>query len=133
MENLKFNPVGWFEIYVQDIEKARKFYSEVLQLDMQDMPDPTGDGGENMKMCSFPMTMDSITGASGALVQMTGMPSGGNSTVVYFITEDCKIEEERVGNAGGKVHQPKMSIGEFGFVSLCFDVDGNMFGLHSMQ
>jgi len=133
MENLKFNPVGWFEIYVQDIEKARKFYTEVLQTEMQEMPDPTGEGSGDMKMVAFPMTMNPMTGASGALVQMTGMPSGGNSTVVYFITEDCKIEEERVGNAGGKVHQPKMSIGEFGFVSLCLDVDGNMFGLHSMQ
>ena len=29
MENQKFNPVGWFEIYVQDIVKAEKLYPEV--------------------------------------------------------------------------------------------------------
>ena len=30
MENEKFDPVGWFEIYVQAIEKAQNFYGEVF-------------------------------------------------------------------------------------------------------
>lgn len=34
---------------------------------------------------------------------------------------------------GGKVVAPKMSIGEFGFVSLCMDTEGNLFGLSSME
>ena len=86
-----------------------------------------------MKMSAFPMTMEEIPGASGALVQMKGVPSGGNSTVIYFNSQDCSIEESRVEKAGGKVHESKMSLGDHGFVSLCFDLDGNMFGLHSMK
>ena len=27
---MKHNPVGWFEIYVQDMPRARKFYESVL-------------------------------------------------------------------------------------------------------
>lgn len=73
------------------------------------------------------------TGSAGAIVQMEGVPSGGNSTLVYFITEDCSVEEGRVADAGGSVFRPKMSIGEHGFITLCTDPDGNMFGLHSMQ
>lgn len=132
MENQKFNPVGWFEIYVQDIAKAEKFYSEVLQVQFENLPNPT-ETDHGMKMSAFPMSMEDIPGASGTLVQMKGMPSGGNSTVIYFTSKDCSVEESRVEKAGGKVHEAKMSIGEYGFISLCLDVDGNMFGIHSMK
>ncbi|MGY0578321.1 MAG: VOC family protein, partial [Paraglaciecola chathamensis] len=70
-------------------------------------------------------------GASGALVKMAGMAPGGNSTLVYFSCEDCAVEAERVSQAGGAVEQAKMSIGEYGFISLIKDTEGNMVGLHS--
>jgi predicted enzyme related to lactoylglutathione lyase len=73
------------------------------------------------------------TGASGALVKMAGFPSGGNSTLVYFVCEDCAVEEGRVEAAGGTVERSKMSIGEYGFISLAIDTEGNMIGLHSQQ
>lgn len=130
MENRKYNSVGWFEIYVQDIEKAKKFYSEVFQIEFQDMNDPTD---QSMKMASFPMHQEEVYGAPGALVQMKGVPSGGNSVIVYFSSADCSVEESRVVAAGGKIHKSKMSIGEHGFMALCWDVDGNMFGIHSMN
>ena len=34
--------------------------------------------------------------------------------------------------AGGRLHQAKMSIGDYGNIALAFDTEGNMFGLHSM-
>lgn len=132
MESRKYNPVGWFEIYVQDIEKAKKFYGEVFQVEFQDMEDPT-DANGFMKMSGFPMSMESLPGASGALIQMEGVPSGGMGTVVYFTSLDCSVEEALVVSAGGKIHKSKMSIGEHGFISLCWDLDGNMFGIHSMN
>ena len=64
---------------------------------------------------------------------MDGFPSGGNSTLVYFNCEDCAVEAARVAGAGGRVQRDKMSIGEYGFIALCFDTEGNMFGLHSMK
>lgn len=127
------NPVGWFEIYVQDIAKAQKFYEAVLQLPMAELPNPSD---EPLKMVMFSHSDEKAmtqTGATGAIVQMEGCPSGGNSTIVYFITEDCSVEQGRVEAAGGAIFKPKMSIGEHGFISLCTDPDGNMFGLHSMQ
>lgn len=125
------NPVGWFEIYVQDIDKAQAFYEAVLDIKMIDLPNPTDDP---LKMKMFAMGEETMTqtGSSGAICQMDGIESGGNSTIVYFITADCSVEEGRVEAAGGKVFKPKMSIGEHGFISLCEDPDGNMFGLHSM-
>jgi predicted enzyme related to lactoylglutathione lyase len=80
----------------------------------------------------FSMAKDGI-GASGALVKMPGVPSGGNSTLVYFSCVDCAIEAARVVKAGGRIQREKFSIGQYGFIALAIDTEGNMFGLHSMQ
>ena len=72
-----------------------------------------------------------VMGAAGALVQMKGVPSGGNSTLVYFNCIDCAIEAGRVVAAGGQIKRAKTPIGEYGFIALATDTEGNMFGLHS--
>lgn len=120
----------WFEIYVNDIKMARKFYEEVLKVEMKEMPMPAVDG--TMQMLSFPMEMDG-EGATGALVKMEGFKSGGNSTLIYFASDDCSIEEGRVEDAGGKIIQTKKSLGEYGFMVLAQDPEGNMFGIHSQS
>lgn len=119
------NPVGWFEIYVQDMPRARTFYETVLGTTLSALSSP------EIEMWAFPMSMEAA-GASGALVKAAGVPSGG-STMVYFTCDDCAVEGGRVAGAGGKLHREKMSIGEYGFIALAVDPDGNMFGLHSMR
>ena len=119
------NPVGWFEIYVDDMERARKFYAEVLDVNLEKLP-------VDIEMWTFPMNGDA-PGAAGALVHMDGFKAGGNSTLVYFSSEDCATEEARVEKAGGKVFKKKFSIGPHGFIALAYDTEGNMFGLHSMR
>jgi predicted enzyme related to lactoylglutathione lyase len=125
---MKNNPVGWFEIYVQDLGRAKRFYERVFKADLTPLNAPF----PGIEMLSFPMAQENY-GATGALVKMNGGPSGGNSTLVYFNCEDCAIEEGRVAEAGGQVEKPKMSIGEYGFISLVRDSEGNMIGLHSMK
>ena len=49
------------------------------------------------------------------------------------LTEDNIAEEQRIEAAGGKVVQPKMNIGEFGFISIFIDTEGNTIGLHSRK
>lgn len=120
------NPVGWFEIYVQDMDRAKAFYEAVFETKLSELPSP------GIQMWAFPMSMEA-TGASGALVKMPGLPSGGNSTLVYFSCEDCAVEGARVGKAGGKVEREKMSIGEYGFIVLAKDTEGNLIGLHSQK
>lgn len=123
------NPVGWFEIYVDDMARAQKFYESVLGVTLEDLPAPDG---SDVEMMMFSMGMEN-PGASGALAKMPGFPAGGNSTLVYFTCDDCATEAGRVVAAGGRVHQEKMPIGEHGFVALAVDTEGNMFGLHSME
>ncbi len=123
-----FNPVGWFEIYVNDLARARAFYQTVLAVEIVDLPMDS----DEFTMAAFPMNGE-VSGASGALVHMPGMEAGGNSTIVYFSCEDCAVEESRVAAAGGEVFKSKFSIGEYGFISLVFDTERNMFGLHSQK
>ncbi len=120
------NPVVWFEIYVQEMARAKKCYESVLQVELAELKGP------GIEMWTFPMNMES-SGASGALVHMPGFPSGGNSTLVYFSCDDCATEASRVVEAGGRVEKEKFSIGEHGFIALANDTEGNMFGLHSMK
>jgi predicted enzyme related to lactoylglutathione lyase len=120
------NPVRWFEIYVQDMARARAFYEAVFEVKLEKLESP------GMEMWTFPMLKDGM-GAGGALVRMEGVPSGGGGTLVYFGCDDCAIEAARVGKAGGKIQQEKMPIGEYGFIALLHDTEGNRIGLHSMK
>ena len=126
----KHNIVCWFEIYVNDIERAKSFYSKVLDVELLDATEM--EGMPDMKMAFFPW-VENAPNANGALVKMKDMPVGAGGTMVYFQCENCSVEESRVERAGGKVIQPKMPIGEHGFCSMCMDTEGNMFGLHSMK
>jgi uncharacterized protein len=123
---IKHNPVGWFEIYVQDLKRARKFYESVFQTKLTKLNNPKVD------IWGFPSEMDGW-GAGGALIRMKGVISGGNSTIIYFSCADCSVEEKRVVKSGGSIEKEKFSIGEYGFISLVFDTEGNMFGLHSLK
>ncbi len=124
------NPVGWFEIYVDDMKRAKQFYEQVFKITLTELsnPDPT----VQLQMLAFNFE-ENQPGATGALVKTEGMKAGGNSILVYFGCDDCHIEESRVETAGGKLLKPKMNIGEHGFVSICEDCEGNIFGLHSMN
>lgn len=124
------NPVVWFEIYVDDLVRAQTFYETVFDLKMNEMPMP--DIGEEMKMLFFPSDMESKNRASGALIQMEGFKAGGNSTIVYFMSEDCSVEESKIADAGGRVFKSKMSLGDYGYMVLASDSEGNMIGIHSM-
>jgi predicted enzyme related to lactoylglutathione lyase len=124
---MEFNPVVWFEIYVQDMERATKFYETVLNVKLERLNSPDPD----IEMMAFPMGMERA-GASGALAKMAGVPSGGNSTLVYFTCQDCATEASRVESAGGRMQTQKTAIGEYGFIAVAVDTEGNMFGLHSM-
>lgn len=53
-------------------------------------------------------------------------------TKIYFQCDDVKIQAQRCTKNGGKIVMPKMSLGEFGNISLINDTEGNLIGLNSM-
>lgn len=128
------NPVVWFEIYVADMERAQAFYEAMLDMKMEELPSPD----PNMQLVAFPMRPPDesgaeLPGACGALVKMEGVAPGGGGTLVYFSCADCVEDQARAAAAGGRVVKPKFAIGEYGFISLVADTEGNMIGLHSMR
>ena len=126
------NSVNWFEIYVQDMARARAFYEAVFDIRLEPLSVPDDPDAPGLEMWSFPGDIERY-GANGALCRMPGVPSGPGGTLVYFACEDCGATGVRVADAGGRVQREKMSIGEYGFIVLAFDPEGNMIGLHSMQ
>ncbi len=122
------NAVGWFDVYVSNMERASKFYEAVLGQKLETIGDPTGES----HMKSFPTNM-SCYGSGGALVQSKHAKPGAGGTMIYFSVEDCLSPQSKVPSAGGKIIRPKFSIGSFGWVSLCEDTEGNHIGFHSMK
>lgn len=120
------NPVGWFEIYVQDMSRAKAFYEATFELKLEELPSP------GLKMFAFPMKME-LPGCGGALVHYPGKASGDGGTLVYFSCADCAQEAARAIKHGGRVFKEKFSIGPYGFIALIYDTEGNMVGLHSLQ
>jgi len=120
------NPVGWFEIYVQNLKRARSFYEKTFQVKLQPLPSPI------IKMLAFSGGPESY-GCPGALVRMPGKESGGGGTLVYFSCADCAPVAARAVKAGGTIFKKKFSIGQYGFIALVFDTESNLIGLHSMK
>jgi predicted enzyme related to lactoylglutathione lyase len=126
------NIVGWFEVYVEDMARARAFYERVFEVQLARL-EPEDQAGEksDIEMWAFPMQHGRY-GAPGALVRMAGFQPGGNGVLVYFTCADCAVLAGRVRDAGGKVVKDKFSIGQYGKIALVTDTEGNMIGLHSM-
>lgn len=127
MTTTKTNALNWFEIYVADFDRARRFYETVLDEPLQpaDMP------GGKMAMFGF----DQENGVGGAISKMDGCsPGGGGGTVVYLNVEG-KLDAVlgRVEAAGGKVLRGRMPIPPHGFIGFIQDTEGNNVGLHSMS
>jgi predicted enzyme related to lactoylglutathione lyase len=120
------NVVGWFEIFVQDIDRAKAFYQNTFQVKLERLESP------GMELWAFPMQSGN-SGCPGALVKMNGKDSGVGGTIVYFVCANCADEASRDLENGGKIEKEKMSIGQYGFIALVLDTEGNMIGLHSME
>lgn len=119
------NFIIWFELPVTDMERAKKFYSHVFEIDIevQDLGDkPYG---------FFPMRG---YGNSGALVKhMDFQPSAKAATIYLNGGRDLSGPLGRVEAAGGKILIPKTQISkERGYYALFLDTEGNRVGLHSM-
>lgn len=120
--------VGWFEIPVTNMERAKKFYDTVfnINIDIHQL--------EEFTMGWFPAAPEK-TGAMGSLVQHSMyQPSETAGPLLYFSCKDLAHELSRVEKAGGSILQPKKEIGGgHGFMALFKDSEGNRIALHSQK
>lgn len=117
------NAINWFEIFVNELDRACVFYEGVLGIRLR-REDFLG-----TPMAIFPMADG---GVGGALVRDASHPVDGGGSVVYFdATGKLDACLDRVSGAGGAVVQARTSIGPAGFIALVRDSEGNTVGLHS--
>jgi len=123
---MKRNLVGWFEIPVNDMDRAISFYEAVLNLSLTQM-----DLGE-LKMATFPF-FEGGYGAGGSLMQHKEHYTPSNhGVVIYFGTKDINKNLDAVRENGGEVLQNKKAIGpNQGFNAVFLDTEGNRIALHS--
>lgn len=127
---MKTNMVGWFEIPVSNMDRAKLFYETVFDIKIQ--IEQFGD----TKMGWFPFAEDpEARGAGGALVQNEQFYKPmANGTLIYFSSPEITYELVKVEEAGGVILQEKTLIREdIGYMALFLDSEGNRIALHSKE
>jgi uncharacterized protein len=125
---LKHNVVGWFEIPVNNMDRAVKFYEMLFKVKL------TRNKLGPLEMAWFPWIEDTI-GSSGSLVfHPDYYKPSTDGVLIYFTTPSGNIEEDlnKVENGGGIILEPKTKISDdIGFMGLFIDTEGNRIALHS--
>lgn len=120
------NPVTWFEIPVSDIVRATGFYEKAMGFSFK-----TEELGAT-KMAMFPM-QDNAPNCSGSLVQQKDFLPSSQGPLLYFSVTDIEETLKKVESGGGKRIESKKSIGQYGFMGVFEDTEGNRVALHSMK
>lgn len=122
---MEYNPVVWFEIYVEDMKRAKAFYEAPLAIALEPAK------MEGMDMWIFPMDEDK-SGATGALIKHEMRSPHPQGTLVYFEVQDCGERTKWAEAKDMPVYVPKTDIDEHGFIAIIGDTEGNSIGVHSM-
>ncbi len=121
------NAIQWFEIPVNDLERAKQFYSQLLAIEMQDFK------MEQLQMVLFPVEEGTV---GGALCYHSEFykPSHEGPLVYLNANPDMSPALERLEGLGGQLIQPKTLIREdLGYMALIQDTEGNRVALMSQS
>ena len=117
------NALNWFEIATKDIDRAARFYEQMLGVTLK----KETFGGSPMAI--FPADADAV---AGALVSDVRRKPGAGGALVY-LSVNGKLDAciARVAASGGKIVVGKTDIGPMGDFALFEDTEGNVVGLHA--
>ena len=118
------NAVNWFEIPANDIDRAVKFYSKVLNTELQQ---------QEMMGTKMAFFTNEAEGVGGSICSGEGYTPSANGAKIYLNGgEDLAEPLSRVEAAGGKVVLPKTKItDEIGYMATIIDTEGNSVSFHS--
>lgn len=118
-----------FEIHVDDMERAKKFYGEVFGWTFEDWTAFAG-----MPYWGAITGAEGEPGINGALMQRQSLPPKENQALNAFActmgTEDYDGTEAKILKNGGKVAMPKAALTGMAWQGYYFDTEGNLFGIH---
>lgn len=120
--------VVWIEIPVHDLDRASTFYQTVFNLQ------PTEVLADDVRRTTTLIS----TGPEGqpgvSLNQTRNFEPSNTGPLVYIdASTDLPGYLSRVESAGGKVIEPKTSMGEFGNYATVQDSEGNLLALYSYE
>lgn len=121
---LPSNPAVYFEIPVNDIQRAEQFYSHVFGFSFEkEMID-------GYEMALFPFE-EKNSGITGALAKGDVYKPTKNGVIIYLKTADIDETLSKVQDRGGKTLYPKKINEKYGFAVAEFeDSEGNRIALH---
>jgi predicted enzyme related to lactoylglutathione lyase len=121
---VKTNIANWFEIPVNDLDRAGTFYEKVFDVKL----------AVEGHVAFFPYTREG-PGAAGSLTRFESYEPSHSGTLVYFGVDDIDECLRRVNANGGKTLLPKtkIAVSGFGFIAHFEDCEGNRVALHSMK
>jgi predicted enzyme related to lactoylglutathione lyase len=121
----KSNPVVYFEIPVNDMNRAIKFYTTVFNFDLdKEIIDKN-------EMALFPF-VDENSGISGALAKGEIYKPTKDGVVIYFKTENIEQTLQLATSNGGQILYPKTDNG-IGLVAEFEDTEGNRIALYQSK
>jgi uncharacterized protein len=124
------NALNWFEIPVEDFDRAKKFYETIFNFQM---PENTM-GPARMGFFLYDFKGGKV---GGAIVHYPSFnkPSANGALIYLNCQPDLQVVLDKVNDAGGKVITPKTLISaeqQLGYWALINDTEGNRVALHSM-
>ena len=122
------NRVVHFEIHVDDIERAKKFYSEVFGWEFEDYSDYVGSPYFGV------VTGTEGLGINGGMVLRKGSRAAGTPVISAFVAtvgvENYDAIEAKILANGGTVALPKYALPGMAWQGYYMDTEGNIFGIH---
>ena len=114
-----------FEVPADDVERARKFYTDAFGWQMTPLPE-----------MSYTMVQTGPTDQNGMPGEV-GMINGGmmarggpaNAPVITIQVDDIDQALQTVERLGGKTAAARMAVGDMGFAAYFIDLEGNTMGL----
>ena len=119
-----------FEIPADDIERSKKFYSDLFGWKIEKWPGT--DSGSSSSSSDMEYWTITTTDDKGNKALGGGMMKrqGPQQPIINYI--DVKSVDEyssKVQRLGGKVHVPKMAVPGMGYLAVCLDTENNAFGI----
>jgi predicted enzyme related to lactoylglutathione lyase len=120
------NALNWFEIPATDINRAKAFYENIfdIQMDTQEMM--------GMHMAFFPSEMGNGKASGGLVQSQMHTPSQEGSVIYLNANPSMDNVIEKIEASGGQIVMPKTQITpEYGYMAFFIDSEGNKMALHS--
>lgn len=116
----------WIEIPVKDLDRAMAFYQRVFELQQTEV------GADSVRRTTTLVNPTDGGSAGISLNQTANFEPSDHGPLVYLnVGEDLTPHLQRVEAAGGKVVEPKTSMGSAGSYATFVDTEGNLLALYS--